>query len=336
VANSSASTGVSWSGPAFIAGKNKIINGDFGIWQRGTGTTSTTYGIYSGADRFGYSSIGGTSTVSQQTFTPGAAPLSGYESTYFSRYTIGSGVSYADMGQKIEDVRVFAGQTITFSFWAKSSTAAQVTPYIYQNFGSGGSAQGSTVGTAISLTSSWVRYSQTFSVPSISGKTIGAGSFLGAYLPSVGTIPGSVIDTWGWQVEAGSVATAFSTATGTVQGELLAAQRYYFRISSGVTYGALTTVAWQQTSTITESNLQFPVTMRVPPTSIDYSAYSNLNFVNYGGGVYPLTGSIAIETNQTTTNFAKLYAGVTAGSVIGVVGNWCGNSSGYLGMSAEL
>jgi hypothetical protein len=43
-------------------------------------------------------------------------------------------------------------------------------------------------------------------------------------------VSNETIDFWGIQVEAGSTATAFQTATGTIQGELAACQRYYYRI----------------------------------------------------------------------------------------------------------
>jgi hypothetical protein len=44
---------------------------------------------------------------------------------------------------------------------------------------------------------------------------------------SSGTIASNVIDVWGVQLEVGSVATPFSRAGGTIQGELAACQRYY-------------------------------------------------------------------------------------------------------------
>jgi len=221
VADSSASTGLRWQGD-YAAGKNKIINGDFGVWQRGTSFTLTNSVDTYTADRFIDFYIGtGTTTVSQQTFTPGTAPVAGYEGSYFKRAALSSGSTYYATQQKIEDVRTFAGQTVTFSFWAKATSSIGFTVYWRQNFGSGGSALADTT-TAITVSSSsWTRYSATISVPSISGKTIGTGSMVQFLLAqSSGTVASNTVDFWGFQVEAGSVATAFQTATGTIQGEL--------------------------------------------------------------------------------------------------------------------
>jgi hypothetical protein len=212
------------------AGKNKFINGDFGIWQRGT--SSTTNGVFL-ADRwyFAADGSGSTNTVSQQTFTPGTAPVAGYEGTFFwrlARSSAGSGNTYNILEQKIEDVRTFAGQTVTLSYWAKADSArTSGATTLYQNFGSGGSSQvATTISASQSLTTSWTRFTTTFTVPSVSGKTIGTSSYLAI---DIGLCfnSASTTDIWGVQVEYGSKATPFETATGTLQGELAACQRYF-------------------------------------------------------------------------------------------------------------
>jgi hypothetical protein len=131
------------------------------------------------------------------------------------------------LDQRIEDVRTLAGQTVTFSFWAKASATISSTPYIQfeQYFGSGGSASVYTNAQYFTITTSWQRFTYTLTVPSISGKTIGTGSFLKLFFNIAAT--GFTIDTWGWQLEAGSTATNFSLATGTFATELAACQRYY-------------------------------------------------------------------------------------------------------------
>ena len=201
----------------FVAGKNKIINGDFGVWQRGTsGTRGTNTALYV-ADRFWAQGDGSpTITVSQQTFTSGTAPVAGYEGTYFYRFNqsvAGSGSSYnIALGQNIEDVRIFAGQTVTYSLWIKGAASGNITPVFSQNFGTGGSSAVYNYGlNSFPITTSWTKVSVTFSVPSIAGKTIGTGSSITMALYANQGIT-QTIDIWGVQLEAGSVATPFTTA----------------------------------------------------------------------------------------------------------------------------
>ena len=231
VADSAASTGLRWQGN-FAAGKNKIINGDFGIWQRGTSSAAGGYL----ADRWRYDldGTGGTVSQSQQTFTPGTAPIAGYEGTYYLRFGTSvarSGQSYSVLNQRIEDVRTFAGQTVTLSFWARlnSGIAADFKDvYLVQNFGSGGSSSVTSSLYNPTLSSSWARYSATFTLASVSGKTIGSSSFLSVEF-GLASNKAILVDIWGVQLEAGSVATAFQTATGTIQGELAACRYYYYK-----------------------------------------------------------------------------------------------------------
>lgn len=231
--------------------RNKIINGNFDIWQRGTSFSSAGYT----ADRWSVVAASGqTVAVTQQTFTPGNT-IYGYEPAYFLR-TVWSGTPSGTfwLTQKLEDVRTFAGQTITLSFWAKASSATSAfSPTIEQNFGSGGSSGVTVGGTAISLTTSWQKFSQSFSVPSISGKTIGTSSFLEIRPFNAGTsVNGNNIDLWGVQVEAGSIATPFEQRPVGLEEQLC--QRYYTFVSemafNGGVYGSFT----------------FPTSMRVTPT----------------------------------------------------------------------
>jgi len=257
----------------FLAGKNKIINGDFGIWQRGTSFTNVGYG----ADRFttAWSVAPTSATISRQTFTPGTAPVAGYEGQYFWRYaitTVGSNTDFY-LNQLIENVQTLAGQTATLSFWAKADSARTISANWQQQFGSGGSSNVLGSGTNFTLSTSWVRYTWTFQVPSLAGKTVGTNSIFQIFWSFI-PASGATFDMWGVQLEAGSVATPFTTASNTLQGELALCQRYYYTpiygnpTSTGSTFGPIS----QNAQNINGfAGLQFPVSMRTAPTLTLYS-----------------------------------------------------------------
>jgi hypothetical protein len=320
VADSSASTGLRWTGD-YAAGKNKFINGDMAINQRAF--TSTTISASYTVDRFAMINVGGGDlTVSTQTF--GAdAPVSGYDfGTYIRLVTSGTGdaSSAKIFRQKIENVATFANQTVTISFYAKASTGTpSVAMSSRQLFGTGGSATVETYVGKTAITSSWARYSFVYAVPSISGKTVGAGSNLEFQLwASAGSTYNSVtnslgtqnvtIDTWGWQVEAGSVATAFQTATGTIQGELAACQRYYYLYVDGNTSTSFGTCAYYSSSDVL-GTVTYPVTMRTTPT---FSAASGSFYeVVRNSGSNTLSG---LQANYLTTRTANIFAGSGQGA----------------------
>jgi hypothetical protein len=265
VADSAASTGLRWQGN-YAAGKNKFINGDFGIWQRGTSFTITSF-MYTCDRFFMFNNGNGSITASRQTFTPGTAPVAGYEGQFFFRSVVASTgtTSTLNFGQRIENVQTLAGQTSTLSFWAKADAARTVGITATQSFGSGGSADVSISFGTVSLTTSWQRFSITVAIPSISGKTIGANNNLtfDFGLPTVA----STIDIWGVQLEAGNVATAFQTATGTLQGEIAACQRYY-QVVGGVDAQFPILQGGNFAATLQDFRfpISFPVKMRTAPT----------------------------------------------------------------------
>ena len=337
VADSSATTGLRWQGD-YAAGKNKIINGDFGVWQRGTSitvptgtTTYTTDRYYAFSDH-----SSGTASVSRQTFSPGTAPVAGYEGQYFARWTQGTGATYWEFAQKIEDVRTYAGQTVTFSFWAKASANASINLLISQIFGSGGSGA-VTVSSTASITTSWARYSATLNVPSISGKTIGTGSSLQVYINQSTPVNSLQIDFWGWQVEAGSVATAFQTATGTIQGELAACQRYYYRQNASATnnYQRFSVPVGAASSTQVYSIISTPVTMRTTYSSIDYTT-SGLAVSDGAGSFVNVTG-LAVDASSSQNLISvtvTVASGLTTNRPYYLLAS--NSSTPYVGLSAEL
>lgn len=316
------------------AGKNDLINGDFGVWQRGTSFASPS-GTYT-SDRWLVAISGGSAgTCSQQTFTPATAPVAGYEGQYFLRMASNAGATYLELAQRVEDVRANAGRTVTLSFWAKATSSVTFTPLLRQNFGSGGSANVDTSGSVIAVaSSSWTRYSVTVTLPSLSGKTIGTSSYLGVILySSAGTTASNTVDFWGVQLEYGSKATPFQTATGTIQGELGACQRYYTRIGGASTYETIGVGNAYDTSNVL-INVKYPVTMRTAPTVIEQSTLAAYDGINIIGTPTSVT-LISLETGKDwgVIVFNK-SASFTAFRPYKLFTN--NSTSGYLAFSAEL
>jgi len=329
------------------ASKNKLINGDFSINQRSaTSTTTTNTFVF---DRFALSTDDGTSTYSAQTFTAGAAPVAGYEGTNFARL-VSTGQTLTNaltaIGQKIENVRTFAGQTVTVSFWAKASTGTpNVAVSLWQDFGSGGSVSATTQqGSKVAITSSWARYSATFTLASLVGKTVGtnlnsslrtffitsAGSTRDAYTGALG-IQSITVDFWGMQVEYGSYATPFQTATGTIQGELAACQRYYVRFNTINAYNIFGT-GINTSTTASNTQIPLPVQMRTAPSAIEYST---LGVAEGGGSIVAVTSATwsygSVNEVSLSTNVAS---GLTQYRPVHLFSN--NSTSSYLGFSAEL
>ena len=319
VADSSTSTGLRYQSN-FAAGKNKIINGDFGVWQRGTSFSNPSSGAYT-ADRYflQHDGTGATRTISQQTFTPGTAPVAGYEGTYYFRYAIsaaGTGNTYNVIKQAIEDVRVYAGQTVTMSVWLKADSARSVVLNLNQYFGSGGSSEVVGASTTASVTTSWQRFTYTATLGSMSGKTIGTGSYL-TFTLQLPTNTTQTIEIWGAQVEASNTPTAFQTATGTIQGELAACQRYFSRFISGASKaGAMATA-----SSTTAAFFAIPliVEMRSAP-SLTVSAASHFGYSGVAN-----TTVITLNATQTTSKVALVDGTIATASLV--------TRSGYLFVS---
>ena len=349
VADSSTSTGLRYTSN-FAAGKNKIINGDFNINQRNfTSVTTSTFGF----DRWLIAAVGdGSTTYTPETFTLGTAPVTGYEAKNFAQLvttgqTSAPVASY--LGQRLESVRTFAGQTVTISFWAKAASGTpKVAVEAQQYFGAGGSpsATVNTYAGQVTLSTSWARYSVNIAVPSISGKTLGTddSNFLAIHLwVSGGTdrdsrtgslgIQTGTFQFWGVQAEAGSVATAFQTATGTIQGELAACQRYYWRFSST----APTAYTWfatgiSKTATTAGIWLTNPVPMRIGATSLDFANLMITDLVDYN-----LAVSAATLSNQNLQGSEILITNATGATAYRPAVLRANNSSSaYIGCSAEL
>ena len=357
VADSAATTGLRWQGN-FAAGKNKIINGDMSVWQRGT---SFTNGEFT-SDRWRVQFGSGTLTTSRSTDVP-----SGF--TYSSLVTVTSAgtrnaADYFIVSQLIEGFNsaslkqgASGALPYTISFWVKSSMTGSF---------SGAAASGDNTRSygftyTISAANTWERKTITITGDTSGGATaypvdtstglrlkfdLGSGS---NYQTTADTwaannnragVSGTVSfaqtssATWqitGIQLEAGSVATAFQTATGTIQGELAACQRYYYRTNASENYSPFGQ-GISTTATVAQIVVQHPVTMRTKPSSIDFSTLVLSDTATYNLAIS------AIAFSYSSPQFAEISCTSATGATVYRPAFIRANNStaGYLGFSAEL
>jgi hypothetical protein len=198
----------------FVAGKNKVINGDFSVWQRGTSVSGTLTGNYL-ADRWWMAN--GSGPVQQSTDVPDGFAYSIFNNSA-GVITIGQAIELPATGKSF----FVSGQTVTLSFWAKATSSSSISVFLYYRnakFDATNQSSFTTTSTPVTATTSWVRYSLVYTVPAVNSTN----TIIGLELSSFA----SGVKITGVQLEAGSVATPFTTASGSIGGELALCQRYY-------------------------------------------------------------------------------------------------------------
>jgi hypothetical protein len=323
-----------------VTGYNAIINGAGDIWQRG-GAVSVADGQY-GADRWrrAANGSGGACAFFQVPNSTADTDATKSPSQFYMRYqwtSAPTSQSFNVLQQCIEDVRTFANQTVTLSFWAKSPTHSSmvIQPRVHQFFGAGGSTDVVVSGSSITITGSWQKYSATFNVPAITGKTIGANSWLGVEFDFFNFLNTTfAFDYTNVQLESGPVPTEFKRNAPSVQAELAACQRYYYRVVSESGFGM---ISKGTASGATQGYflVQYPVKMRIAPTS--YEA-SNVAVCRLGTSHVAVT-AYSSDNNVSTSEFSgatwtTASGGYTMGDVVVGLGN--NSSTSFLGFSAEL
>jgi hypothetical protein len=273
----------------YIDPENRIINGAFDFWQRGTSFTANAYG----ADRWINGVAGGTVTMSRQAFTLGDT-LGSNSPTYFLRQTV-SGQSTSSqlalVSQRVEGVRSYAGQTITVLGWARrSSGSGNMALNVEQAFGTGGSPSSGVYGAGqtVTLTSSWAAFALTFSVPSIAGKTLGTngndylalniwtsgGSDYNSNTNSLG-LQTIGVDLWGVHIKVGTHTTAATDLYKQPElgPELARCQRYYevLPLQTSINYNLISTLYG---GTVYWAKWDYRVTKRAPATITGGSGFT--------------------------------------------------------------
>jgi hypothetical protein len=324
--------------------KNAVINGGMDIWQRGTSKLdgANTYGT---ADRWLLSSATAVTFSRQTTSDTTNLPFVQY-CMRVQRTSASTSTSAGNISQSFETVNSIplAGKTVTLSFYARKGADYSATSSILQATmytGTGTDQNVYTAGytgsvTAINqnatLTATWQRFSYTATLAG-SATEIGI-NFIGAYTGTAGT--NDYYEITGIQLEVGSVATQFSRAGATIQGETSACQRYYqrFGAKNGQTVGTNATYGTGFTTSTTGVNITvpFPVTMRITPTSIEYASITA-----YDAALTQYTPSaVAIVAGQSGLDAGNVQFTVTGATAARAAVIIQSATTGYLAFSAEL
>jgi hypothetical protein len=231
------SKGLVESDVGLLSFRNKLINGNFDFWQRGTSQTATGYGS---VDRWESVHHLTSKTMSQMAFTPGQTEVPG-NPKYYLRTVISSANTtnnFVLLVQRIENVDTCSGKTVTVSFWGKANANMNIVTEYEQSFGTGGDPLNHTIGVKKhNLTTSWQKFTTTKDIPSVYGRNItrikdsfqlvfwyDAGTNYNDRLDNLGPQSGT-IDIAQVQVEEGEVATPFEDRPSGL--ELNLCQRYY-------------------------------------------------------------------------------------------------------------
>jgi len=339
VADSSTSTGLRYT--AGTVQSNPFLNSAFQVWQRGTSIAQTAAIMY-GADRWCSNRAGfdvGT-TISRQA-TGDTTNLPNIQ--YAARVQRNSGTTATTaiyFSQSIETINSipFMGKTVTFSFYARAganfssasnalSVSALTGTGTDQNVLSVWTGASSLIGgtQTATLTTTWQRFTYT-------GTASATGTEIGIYFnyTPVGTAGANDhFEITGVQLDIGSVALPFRTNGETIQGELAACQRYYWR-NTAPTATAIS-YAIGRTSTQADIVLTLPVTMRTNPTAVESSG--TFDFTDPNVGAWNLTSFTFVHCSyQTAFIKGNTASGLSQGKIyeLGIPTN------GYLGFSAEL
>jgi hypothetical protein len=353
--------------------RNRIINGDMRIAQRGTSAVMTGSSYL--ADRFlcqvptvssgtaGFTYTVNALTASDTPYQLGLSNSITYTCTNGLQPSVLTG-SYPQIFQAIEGYNIADlnwgtsfGSPVTVSFWFKSNVpSGSIMPFMLTNFANW------YVATFTYITVSTWQY-VTFSVPPPpNGSTWSRDNTQGISLTMFAVAPASLQtstpNTWGttsvrtatncypWiqnagnfiqvtgvQLEKGTVATPFEVRP--FAQELALCQRYFYRWVSTSTFGVLG-YATALNTTAALLQVPFPVQMRSNTTSTNFTSSAVGSFATQGAAFGALS-AIASTVDGNSLNMGTVlltFATATAGQTVQVRAN--GSSTAFVAFNVEL
>jgi hypothetical protein len=323
----------------FTGMKNRIINGGMVIDQRNNGAsvnlTSNGYLI----DRWAYYVDQTSKATAQQSSTTATGFRNSLLITSSSAYSVLSGDQFI-IQQFIEGLNVSDlgwgtanAQTVTLSFWVRSSltgtfggsivnsgqnrsypftyTISAANTFEYKTI----TIAGDTSGTWLTTNGIGIRVYFGLGVGTTNSGT--AGAWAGTYYSSATgatSVVGTNGATWyvtGVQLERGSNATSFEFRD--YGRELIMCQRYLPAFNGTSNYFSSQAVS----TTVTYTQVTFPVSTRVAPTGISTSTVSGANFLTYsniGNGLNTTAITFILASTNSALITTTVASGLTAGN----------------------
>ena len=338
--------------------RNRIINGDGRVDQRGTaGTSNGAYGV----DRWRlFISSTGTAQTLQSIIYPPGFQNSIMLDVVTADTSIAAG-EYVGVGQLIEGYNIADlnwgtadAKSVTLSFWVYSTT----TGTFCVSFRNSGGVISYVAEYTVSVALTW-EY-KTITVPGPTTGTWNQDNSIGlivTFAGAAGTSWQTTANAWntgnflgtsnqvnllasatnfirftGVQLEVGTVATPFERQLYNAQ--LAQCQRYYYRVTAAGT-SRIFGNGYVTSTTVADYTTPFPVTMRDEPTALEQTGTASNYIVVAGSGGVTCS---AVPTYLTSTQWGAQYRLTVASGLITGQAVLCRSATGgtYLGWSAEL
>lgn len=343
IADNSTSTGLRYNPPVGSLA-NPVINGGMDNWQRGTSISVTASSTPYTTDRWQIATGANQAfTVSRQA-TGDTTNLPNIQ--YAARVQRNSGqtgttdIAFVQSFETNNSVP-FAGKTVTISFYARkgadySATAGTFNVDLISGTGTdqnrtaaGYTGNANVISNSLTLTTSWQRFA-------FSGTVGATATELATYFffsPTGTAGTNDYFELTGVQIDVGTwtatTAPTFRRGGGTIQGELAACQRYYFRYSGTTNYAPFG-MAHGIDANNCRGIFQFPVTMRTQP-SMAFSAAGTFQ-KSFGN---PLTAISSAAFSLNSASFDGTRTGEFAANQ-GILITAANTTNAFIEMSAEL
>jgi hypothetical protein len=317
--------------------RNRIINGGCQVAQR-TAAALTSSATYGQTDRF-YALCSGTGLSGNFSNNSGFGALTSTGCATWASINVTAGICYQGHRIEAKNIADMAGKTATFKcrVYHDFGTATTFAVNIFKATAVDNFTSVAALATPASTTASIPSGAFTtleFSLPLTAADVLN-GLQIQVYNQNAVTLVAKSFMIADWQLEVGSVATAFEMRPYGL--ELALCQRYYYRHFPNVNAAQIAPFTYSFSTTVAHGTTVFPVPLRVAPTALEQSGTA-ADYRVLHGATTTVCSAVPVF-NQANTAMAKTDFTVASGLTVGQAGNVvaaAASSAAYLGWSAEL